>query len=149
MKAALGKEPLTWDSEVVMKPIEEIARELEREGWHIFWESEVEAVAIKDRALESADLDIVELIEKLGVRLKKTGKEYAGLCPFHDDHNPSLSVNREKGLWHCFGCGRSGDVRKFVEEWQARHKRGQAGRPEVLKEQGYGRGGHPCHGERA
>jgi hypothetical protein len=123
MKAALGKEPLTWDSEVVMKPIEEIARELEREGWHIFWESEVEAVAIRDRALESADLDIVELMEKLGVRVKKTGKEYLGLCPFHDDHNPSLSVNREKGLWHCFGCGRGGDVRKFVEEWQARHGR--------------------------
>ena len=38
----------------------------------------------------------------------------------HNDHNPSLSVNREKGLWHCFGCGRGGDVLMFIEEWQQR-----------------------------
>jgi hypothetical protein len=118
MKAVLGREPPAWNSQVVMKPIEKIARELEQEGWHIFWESEVEAFAIKNKALE--DVDIIEFVENLGVKLKKIGKEYMGWCPFHNDHNPSLSVNRERGLWHCFGCGRSGDVRRFIEEWRKR-----------------------------
>ncbi len=118
MNTALGKEPTTWNSEVAMKPIEEMAKELEAEGWRIFWKSEVEAIAIKDKALEAGALDIVELMENLGVKLKKTGREYSGLCPFHDDRDPSLSVNREKGLWHCFGCERGGDYHAFVDEWQ-------------------------------
>jgi hypothetical protein len=120
MSTESGKDRLPWNSEVVMKPIEDIAKELEGEGWHIFWKSEVEAIAIKDKALEATDLDIVELIENLGVKFKKIGKEYRGLCPFHDDHGPSLSVNREKGLWHCFGCGRGGTTQQFLKEWQAR-----------------------------
>jgi DNA primase len=101
-----------------MKRIEEVARELEAEGWRILWQSEVEALAIKKEALGVQDMNILELIDNLGIKLKRAGKEYMGLCPFHDDHNPSLSVNKEKGLWHCFGCGKSGDVHKFVEEWQ-------------------------------
>ena len=48
-------------------------------------------------------MDIVELLESLGVKLKKTGNEYVGSCLFHEDHNPSLTVNREKGLWCCLG----------------------------------------------
>ncbi|CAB1061816.1 DNA primase DnaG, partial [Olavius sp. associated proteobacterium Delta 1] len=43
------------------------------------------------------------------------GKSYFGLCPFHDDTNPSLSVNPNKNLWQCFGCGAGGDVIRFVE----------------------------------
>jgi len=50
--------------------------------------------------------------------LKKAGKEYIALCPFHGYTTPSLSVNKEKGLWHCFGCGRGGDTGKFIEEWE-------------------------------
>jgi hypothetical protein len=119
MSAVSGKEHPTWNSEVVMKPIEEMARELEMQGWHILWQSEVEAIAIKAKTIEDGDLDIVELIENLGVKLKKNGKEYTGLCPFHDDHKPSLSVNREKGLWHCFACGKAGNSYRFVTEWQA------------------------------
>ncbi len=114
MSVEPGNEPPTWETEVVMKPIEEIAKELEAEGWHISWKSEVEAVAVKDEALKAGDLDIVELIENLGVKLKKTGKEYKGLCPFHNERDPSLSVNRERGLWHCFGCDRGGGVAKFT-----------------------------------
>lgn len=110
--------PCTWDSEVVMKPIEQVTRELEKQGWHILWTSEVEAIAIKENTLKAEDMDIVELIENVGVKLKKVGKEYMGLCPFHDDREPSLSVNRDKRLWHCFGCGRGGDARKFVENWK-------------------------------
>jgi len=119
MSAEPDKRPLTWNSEVVMKPIEEIARELETEGWQILWKSEVEAIAVKNKMPGAKDMDIVELMGNLGIKLKKAGKEYVGLCPFHDDRNPSLSVNREKGIWHCFGCGRGGDVHRFIEEWQS------------------------------
>ena len=118
MKSASGKERLTWDSQVVMKPVEEIARELAADGWHLFWKSEVEAIATKDKASEAGDMDIVELIESLGIKLKKVGKEYMGLCPFHDDHRASLSVNKEKGLWHCFGCGKSGTIHDFAEAYR-------------------------------
>ncbi len=58
--------------------------------------------------------DIVEVMGELGVELKKRGNNHIGLCPFHDDKNPSLSVNREKGMWHCFGCGARGGVIGFV-----------------------------------
>lgn len=120
------KERPSWDTEVVMKPIEEMANELEAEGWHILWKSEVEAIAIKDESLEATDLDIVDLLENLGVKLKKVGKEYMGLCPFHLEKIPSLSVNREKGLWHCFGCDRGGGAARFIEEWQKRNSRAGA-----------------------
>lgn len=48
------------------------------------------------------------------VDLRKVGKEYVGRCPFHADKSPSFSVSEEKGLFHCFGCGESGDVFDFV-----------------------------------
>ncbi|MFC1865709.1 CHC2 zinc finger domain-containing protein [Chloroflexota bacterium] len=117
-----GGEPLTWNSEVVMKTIEEVAKELKMEGWHISWLSEVEALATKGKEHQNHNQDIVEAIENLGVKLKQKGQGYMGLCPFHDDHNPSLSVNKEKGVWHCFGCGKSGDLNKFMKEWQANGK---------------------------
>jgi len=47
--------------------------------------------------------------------LKKNGKGYVGLCPFHEDTNPSLSVNTQKNLWQCFSCGTGGDIIRFVE----------------------------------
>src|SRR4030095_10905575 len=49
------------------------------------------------------------------VSLRKTGREYKGLCPFHSEKTPSLTVNDEKGLFHCFGCGAGGDVIRFIE----------------------------------
>jgi hypothetical protein len=57
---------------------------------------------------------ITEVIEKY-LDLRKGGREQVGLCPFHADKNPSLSVNEEKGLFHCFGCGAGGDVIRFIE----------------------------------
>lgn len=57
---------------------------------------------------------ITETIGKY-ISLRKAGKEYTGLCPFHADKHPSLSVNEDKGLFHCFACGESGDVIDFVE----------------------------------
>ena len=61
------------------------------------------------------DVDLIALIESKGIPLKKNGKGYVGLCPFHDDTNPSLSVNPTTNLWNCFGCDSGGDVIRFVE----------------------------------
>ncbi len=49
------------------------------------------------------------------VSLKKAGATYKGLCPFHGEKTPSFNVNRDKGFFHCFGCGVGGDVLKFME----------------------------------
>src|SRR5688500_5759906 len=58
--------------------------------------------------------DIVVVIQDY-VSLKKSGATYKGLCPFHGEKTPSFHVNREKGFFHCFGCGVGGDVFKFLE----------------------------------
>ena len=58
--------------------------------------------------------DIVVVIQDY-VSLKKTGANYKGLCPFHGEKTPSFQVNRDKGFFHCFGCGVGGDVFKFLE----------------------------------
>lgn len=120
MCATSSEKPPTWNSEVVMKPINEVVEELEAQGWRVLWQSEVEAIAIKDDQTGCHDTDIVELMDNLGIKLKKVSNEYKGLCPFHDDHAPSLSVNREKNVWHCFGCGKGGGIHRFIQEWQQR-----------------------------
>jgi DNA primase len=58
--------------------------------------------------------DVVTVIQDY-VSLKKTGATYKGLCPFHGEKTPSFHVNRDKGFFHCFGCGAGGDVIKFLE----------------------------------
>ncbi len=60
-------------------------------------------------------VDLKALVEAKGIALKKNGKGWFGLCPFHADKNPSLSINPNKNLWQCFGCGAAGDVIRFVE----------------------------------
>ncbi len=57
--------------------------------------------------------DIVEVVGEQ-VRLKKRGKRWEGLCPFHEEKTPSFSVDAEHGLYYCFGCHQGGDVFKFV-----------------------------------
>ena len=110
----------SWRSEVIMRPIDQVARDLEQEGWHVLWTSEVEAIAVQSKTSDGKQgMNIKELVENLGIKLKKSGQEYQGRCPFHDDHEPSLSVNSAKGLWHCFGCGKGGGVDQFIREWQA------------------------------
>lgn len=51
------------------------------------------------------------------IPLTKKGQNYVGICPFHDDHSPSLSVNEQKKLYKCFSCGAGGDVFTFVKEY--------------------------------
>jgi DNA primase len=57
--------------------------------------------------------DIVEVIGA-HVRLKRTGRNFVGLCPFHQEKTPSFSVNAERGLFHCFGCNAGGSVFNFI-----------------------------------
>ena len=59
--------------------------------------------------------DIVDLVSDF-VTLKKSGKNYQGLCPFHNEKTPSFSVNPERQIFHCFGCGKGGNVFKFLME---------------------------------
>ena len=61
-----------------------------------------------------AQADIVAVVQDT-VTLKKAGVTYKGLCPFHGEKTPSFTVNRERGLFYCFGCQVGGDVIKFVE----------------------------------
>ena len=60
----------------------------------------------------------VSLSELIGRRTKlvKKGREYSGLCPFHNEKTPSFTVNEEKGFYHCFGCGAHGDQVEFVKQ---------------------------------
>src|SRR5215470_13250193 len=70
-----------------------------------FTESEIEEV--RSRA------DIVEVVGA-HVRLKRAGRNFVGLCPFHQEKTPSFSVNAERGFFHCFGCGAGGSVFDFI-----------------------------------
>ena len=63
-----------------------------------------------------AGVDLVALFSSFGVPLESKGKSYMGKCPWHEDSTPSLSVDREKGLYNCFGCGESGDAFTLVEK---------------------------------
>ena len=57
--------------------------------------------------------DIVDFVGQV-TPLKLAGKSYKGLCPFHREKTPSFHVDRDKGLFYCFGCGTGGDVFKFL-----------------------------------
>ena len=61
--------------------------------------------------------DIVDVVSKY-VNLTKRGKNYIGVCPFHDDHSPSMSVSPEKQIFTCFSCGASGNVFTFVSDFE-------------------------------
>jgi DNA primase catalytic core len=58
--------------------------------------------------------DLIEVIESYGVKLRKKGGSYVGLCPFHQEKTPSFTVNPRTNLYHCFGCNAGGDVIGFV-----------------------------------
>ena len=61
--------------------------------------------------------DIVEVIGSY-INLAPQGKNYFGICPFHNDHSPSLSVSREKQIYKCFTCLASGNVFTFVQNYE-------------------------------
>jgi DNA primase len=72
-----------------------------------------EAGSFADRVKQQAD--IVRVVGEY-VRLKKSGQNFTGLCPFHSEKTPSFAVHPIKQIYHCFGCGAGGDVFKFVME---------------------------------
>ena len=67
--------------------------------------------AVKERA------DIVDVVGD-HVVLKKKGKEFVGICPFHDDSRPSMTVSPAKQFYYCFACGAGGNSIKFLMELQ-------------------------------
>lgn len=71
------------------------------------WIKEDDLKAIRNRA------DIVDILSRY-ITLNKKGKSYTAICPFHDDHDPSLSISTDKQIYKCFVCGAGGDVFGFV-----------------------------------
>ncbi len=72
-----------------------------------------EAEAIRDRIRDATD--IVDLVSE-HVQLTRRGRNFLGLCPFHEEKTPSFSVNPDRQFYHCFGCGVGGDIFKFIQE---------------------------------
>ena len=62
--------------------------------------------------------DIIEVVSAR-TTLRRSGSRWSGRCPFHEERTPSFSVNREQKLYHCFGCGKGGDVVSFVMETES------------------------------
>ena len=62
------------------------------------------------------------------VKLRRQGREYVGLCPFHDERTPSFTVSEDKGFYHCFGCGAHGDAIDFVMQFEGVSFRAAVGR---------------------
>lgn len=61
------------------------------------------------------EVSLIDLVQSYGVELKKKGKDLIGLCPFHDDHSPSLVISPDKNLWHCMGaCQEGGSVIDWI-----------------------------------
>ena len=73
-----------------------------------------------DKQLISEIKNSVNIVDVIGevVQLIKAGRNFLGLCPFHGEKTPSFNVVEDKQFYHCFGCGRSGDVFKFIEDYR-------------------------------
>jgi DNA primase len=74
-----------------------------------------EAGSFAEKVKQQAD--IVRVVGEY-VRLKKTGKDFSGLCPFHQEKTPSFTVSPLKQIFYCFGCGKGGDVYNFVMDME-------------------------------
>jgi DNA primase len=61
---------------------------------------------------------LIDVIESKGIAVKKQGGQFMALCPFHEDHTPSLSIDPKTNLFKCFGCGAAGDTIKFIKLYE-------------------------------
>src|SRR5713226_1884243 len=79
----------------------------------------------------------LSLLERHVHRLTVRGTRASGLCPFHQEKTPSFSIDIEKGVFHCFGCGLSGGVKKFAElvgeAWTITHSESRAAKAQRLR----------------
>ena len=64
-----------------------------------------------------SSVNIYDIVSQF-VQLHRSGSNWFGLCPFHSENTPSFSVNEKKQIFHCFSCGRGGNVFKFLMELQ-------------------------------
>ena len=72
-------------------------------------------IVAEDIARVRDTTDLVAVVSR-HLALRRVGSSWMGLCPFHGEKSPSFSVSAEKGFFHCFGCGKSGDAITFVME---------------------------------
>jgi DNA primase len=72
---------------------------------------------MSDTQLIKDKIDIVDFISEY-TQLKPAGINHKGLCPFHHEKSPSFMVSRERQSWHCFGCGKGGDIFSFIQEME-------------------------------
>ena len=78
------------------------------------------AFGISEQTIEEikARTDLADLIAGYGIPVKRAGGSYKACCPFHHEKTPSFNIQPAKGFYHCFGCGESGDVIKFVMKYE-------------------------------
>ena len=78
------------------------------------------AFGISEQTIEEikARTDLADLIAGYGIQVKRAGGSYKACCPFHHEKTPSFNIQPSKGFYHCFGCGESGDVIKFVMKYE-------------------------------
>ena len=81
------------------------------------YNTDITRISLSSEFIEAVqqEVDIVDVISEYVV-LRKGGKDYFGLCPFHNEKTPSFSVSQEKQVYHCFGCGVGGNTFKFLME---------------------------------
>ena len=75
------------------------------------------AFSVPESTIEEvkARIDLVDLISSYGVQVRRAGSSYKACCPFHHEKTPSFNIQPDRGFYHCFGCGESGDAIKFVQ----------------------------------
>ncbi len=88
-------------------------------GFPVFLQNNTVKMLYSDQIVGDviANNDIVDVISSY-VQLKKSGANYFGICPFHNEKSPSFSVSREKQMFYCFGCGAGGNVLTFIRKYE-------------------------------
>ena len=78
------------------------------------------AFGIPEQTIEEikARTDLADLVAGYGIQVKRAGGSYKACCPFHHEKTPSFNINPDRGFYHCFGCGESGDAIKFVMRYE-------------------------------
>ena len=105
-----------WDW-IILPEIDRYQKEIRKFKWHI-----KRIITYNQEKLNRKRIDVDDLLARIDivnfigdyVELNRYGHEYRGLCPLHDEKTPSFFVNREKRVWHCFGCEESGNVISFL-----------------------------------